>query len=145
VPGLLTATKRKRTYNPGHQHTPPVVAPSAGGVLGARHARHGDRYDPWEPTAAGDFEDARWPAHLHINVLPHVRGAGVAPALMHRWLQVLRQTDSRGCYLQTLVENGRAVRFFTRMGFAKYGPTPVVPGLRYEGKQVHQQTMVWSP
>jgi hypothetical protein len=33
------------------------------------------------PTAA-DFEDPRWPAHLHINVIPQVRGAGVGTALM---------------------------------------------------------------
>lgn len=30
-----------------------------------------------EPTA-GDFADARWPAHLHINVAPEARG----PALL---------------------------------------------------------------
>jgi ribosomal protein S18 acetylase RimI-like enzyme len=95
------------------------------------------------PTA-GEFDDPRWPAHLHINVLPHVRGTGVAPALMNRWLRVLRETGFRGCHLQTLVENGRAVRFFERMGFEKHGPTPLVPGLRYQGKHVHQQTMVWS-
>jgi ribosomal protein S18 acetylase RimI-like enzyme len=96
------------------------------------------------PTA-GEFDDPRWPAHLHINVLPRVRGAGVAAALMDRWLKVLRETGSRGCHLQTLVENSRAVRFFARMGFEKYGPTPMVPGLRYQGRRVHQQTMVWAP
>lgn len=94
---------------------------------------------------AGDFDNPRWPAHLHINVLPHVRGTGLAEALMNQWLHVLRQHDSRGCHLQTLVENSRAVRFFERMGFEKYGPTPVVPGLRFQGRHVHQQTMVWTP
>ncbi|WP_267237676.1 hypothetical protein [Mumia zhuanghuii] len=57
----------------------------------------------------------------------HVRDAGVA-----------------GAYLQTLVENERAVRFFGRMGFRPYGETPRVPGLRYRGDRVRQQTMVWS-
>ncbi|MFF5258964.1 GNAT family N-acetyltransferase [Actinomadura viridis] len=97
-----------------------------------------------EPTA-GDFVDARWPAHLHINVAPTARGTGAADELMNRWLDRLREIGSPGCHLQTLVENTRAVRFFERMGFAGYGPTPLVPGLRYEGERLHQQTMVWSP
>jgi ribosomal protein S18 acetylase RimI-like enzyme len=97
-----------------------------------------------EPTA-GDFDDARWPAHLHVNVAPEARGTGVADGLMGRWLDRLRETGSSGCHLQTLVENTRAVRFFERVGFARHGPTPLVPGLRYGGGRLHQQTMVWSP
>jgi ribosomal protein S18 acetylase RimI-like enzyme len=96
------------------------------------------------PTAAG-FEDPRWPAHLHINVIPQVRGAGVGTALMNHWFDRIRQTGSKGCHLQTLVENPRAVHFFERMGLDKHGPTPLVPGLRDHGKRLHQQTMVWTP
>jgi ribosomal protein S18 acetylase RimI-like enzyme len=96
------------------------------------------------PTA-GDFNDSRWPAHLHINAIPQVRGTGVGTALMTRWFERLRASGSRGCHLQTLVENSRAVAFFARMGFQKQGPTPLVPGLRYRGEHVHQQTMVWTP
>lgn len=96
-----------------------------------------------QPTA-GELDDARWPAHLHINVAPAARGTGAADGLMQRWFERLRETGTPGCYLQTLVENARAVRFFERMGFIKHGPAPVVPGLRYNGKGVHQQTMVWS-
>ena len=94
---------------------------------------------------AADFDDARWPAHLHINVLPQVRGTGVGRALMTRWFERLMESGSRGCHLQTLVENNRAVLFFERMGFERHGPTPLVPGIRYRGKRLHQQTMVWSP
>jgi ribosomal protein S18 acetylase RimI-like enzyme len=93
------------------------------------------------PTA-GELHDPRWPAHLHINVLPEVRGAGVAAGLMNRWLERLAEQGSPGCHLQTLVENTRAVRFFGRMGFEPYGETPVVPGLRAGGRRVHQLTMV---
>lgn len=97
-----------------------------------------------KPTA-GDFDDPRWPAHLHINVIPEVRGTGVAAVLMDRWFDRLKESGSPGCHLQTLVENSRAVSFFERMGFVKHGPTPLVPGLRYHGKRLHQQTMVWNP
>ncbi|MGW0732473.1 GNAT family N-acetyltransferase [Streptomyces sp. NPDC002851] len=96
-------------------------------------------------STAGDFVDGRWPSHLHINVAPAVRGTGAADGLMRRWFDRLSETDSPGCHLQTLVENTRAVRFFERMGFAKHGPTPLVPGIRHGGKRLHQQTMVWSP
>lgn len=94
-----------------------------------------------KPTA-GDFDDPRWPSHLHINVAPSARGTGVADGLMNGWLDRLKVAGSPGCHLQTLVENSRAVRFFERMGFTKHGPTPLVPGLRHHGTRLHQQTMV---
>jgi GNAT superfamily N-acetyltransferase len=94
-----------------------------------------------QPTA-GELDDPRWPAHLHINLLPRARGTGAAAALMERWFARLHETGTPGCYLQTLVENRRASRFFERTGFAAHGPTPAVPGLRYEGGRVHQLTMV---
>jgi ribosomal protein S18 acetylase RimI-like enzyme len=97
-----------------------------------------------QPTA-GDFVDARWPAHLHINVAPQARGTGVAAALMGRWLERIVEFDAPGCHLGTLVENTRAVRFFEHMGFVKHGPTPLVPGIRHDGHRLHQQTMVWTP
>lgn len=93
----------------------------------------------------GELDDPRWPAHLHINVLPSARGTGAAAELMQRWLDLLVASGSPGCYLQTLVENTRAVRFFRRMGFTEHGPTPLVPGLRDNGRRLHQQTMVWNP
>jgi ribosomal protein S18 acetylase RimI-like enzyme len=96
-------------------------------------------------ATAGDFDDPRWPAHLHINVAPLARGTGAADALMLKWFDRLKEADSPGCHLQTLVENARAVRFFERLGFTKHGPLPLVPGIRHRGKRVHQQTMVWSP
>jgi ribosomal protein S18 acetylase RimI-like enzyme len=94
---------------------------------------------------AGAVEDARWPAHLHMNVAAPARGTGAADGLMNRWLDRLQETGSPGCHLQTLVENTRAVRFFERMGFVRYGDTPLVPGIRYHGRRLHQQTMVWTP
>ena len=93
----------------------------------------------------GEVDDERWPAHLHINLIGRAQGKGVGQALMEAWLDRLRTTGSPGCYLQTLVENPRAVRFFARSGFQPYGPTPRVPGLRHLGRPVHQQTMVWAP
>ncbi|MFF8767302.1 GNAT family N-acetyltransferase [Nocardiopsis dassonvillei] len=96
------------------------------------------------PTA-GELSDPRWPAHLHVNVESRARGTGVGAALVREWQERLREQGSRGCHLQTLVENTGAVRFFARAGFEPHGPAPVVPGVRFEGGHVHQRTMVWSP
>lgn len=90
----------------------------------------------------GELDDPRWPAHLHINLVPDARGTGAAAGLMHSWFDRLAESGTPGCYAQTLVENTRAVRFFRRMGFTEHGPTPPVPGLRDNGRRVHQQTMV---
>lgn len=61
---------------------------------------------------------------------------------MNSWFDRLAEIGSPGCYLQTLVENTRAVRFFERMGFHRNGPTPLVPGIRYQGRRLHQLTTV---
>ncbi|MFD3464189.1 GNAT family N-acetyltransferase [Nocardia fluminea] len=95
-------------------------------------------------ATAGEFDNSRWPAHLHINVAPEARGTGAAAGMMDRWFDRLLVEQVPGCHLQTLVENARAVRFFERMGFAPHGGTPAVPGLRYQGARVHQLTMVRS-
>jgi ribosomal protein S18 acetylase RimI-like enzyme len=96
------------------------------------------------PTAR-ELVDPRWPAHLHIAVSPAARGTGAAHGLMRAWLDRLRTLATPGCYLQTQVENVRAVRFFERSGFTTYGEPALIPGMRWHGKPVHQQTMVWNP
>jgi GNAT superfamily N-acetyltransferase len=96
-----------------------------------------------QPVAGGP-DDPRWPSHLHIDLLPVARGTGAAERLMQAWFDRLRGAGSPGCYLQTSAENERAIRYFERMGFTKHGANPVVPGLRHEGRRMHQQTMVWS-
>ncbi|MDV6013263.1 GNAT family N-acetyltransferase [Haloechinothrix sp. LS1_15] len=111
----------------------PFFARSLLDSAGARVRRH--------PPVV-ELDDPRWPAHLHINVLPQARGTGVAAALMERWFDRLADTGTPGCYLQTLVENTRAVRFFERMGFVAHGPNPPIPGIRSQGRRLHQQTMV---
>jgi ribosomal protein S18 acetylase RimI-like enzyme len=96
------------------------------------------------PTA-GDFVDDRWPAHLHIDLVPEARGRGLGSALMARWQGQLTEMRSAGCHLQTAAENTQAVAFFERCGFRRHGPTPVVPGARFEGGPLHEQVMVWAP
>jgi GNAT superfamily N-acetyltransferase len=92
---------------------------------------------------SGEVSDPRWPAHLHMNLLPEARGAGAGRRLMAAWLARLRELGSPGCHLGTLAENTNAIGFFTRMGFERYGPPLLVPGLRLRsGGRMHAQLMV---
>jgi len=71
------------------------------------------------------FLDERWPAHLHIDLLPVARGRGLGRALMTRWLDRLR--------------------FFSAMGFAPHGRPIATPGFRArDGSRLHVLRMVRS-
>ncbi|SFS19386.1 Acetyltransferase (GNAT) family protein [Agrococcus baldri] len=94
-----------------------------------------------ESADLAELIDPRWPAHLHIDVAPEARGTGAADELMRGWLAHLDAAGVPGCFLQTVAENTRAVRFFERMGFRAHGARPPLPG-RVGGRRMHQLTMV---
>lgn len=97
-----------------------------------------------EPLPTG-FEDERWPAHLHIDLLSSARSQGVGRELIGRWLQTLRDEDVAGCHLETWAENDGAIAFFGQMGFEVHGDPIPMPGLRSpEGHRHHTQVMVQS-
>lgn len=78
------------------------------------------------------------------GVEPVVRGTGGAAQLRALCFDRLLAVRSPGCYLHTSAENARGIAYFRRMGFTEHGPNPPVPGLRFEGRPMHQQTMVQS-
>jgi GNAT superfamily N-acetyltransferase len=127
------AIRRGIAFRPG---TAGMVWRSAGDVIGDLARR---RVTPSQL----DFADDRWPAHLHIDLLPAARGCGAGPALVRRWLEQLRQREVAGCHLQTMAENTRAIAFFETMGFRRHGPTVPAPGMRTpQGERLHLQVMV---
>jgi ribosomal protein S18 acetylase RimI-like enzyme len=90
-----------------------------------------------------EFDDPRWPAHLHIDLMPVARGRGAGSEMMRRWLDRLRNQDVPGCHLQTYAENRSAIAFFEACGFRRHGPPQVVPGMRSPADdRLHTQTMV---
>jgi ribosomal protein S18 acetylase RimI-like enzyme len=95
-------------------------------------------------AARGELHDARWPSHLHVNLLREARGVGLGRALMEAWLSQLERVGSPGCHLGTILENERAVRFFEAMGFERHGAPQLLAGLRNPttGERLHQQMMV---
>jgi ribosomal protein S18 acetylase RimI-like enzyme len=89
------------------------------------------------------YFDERWPAHLHIDLLPVCRGKGVGAALVRGWLERLRREGVRGCHLQTMAQNVGAIAFFEAMGFEKRGEPKGAPGFRTRsGARMDVQLMV---
>lgn len=95
-----------------------------------------------KPSEA-ELVDPRWPAHLHIDLLPTARGVGAGGRLMHAWFDRLRALDVPGVHLQMWAENESAFAFFRAMGFEPYGRVVPMPGVRSPaGARHHTRTMV---
>jgi len=96
-------------------------------------------------TPSGELDDPRWPSHLHINLAAEARGCGAGRLLMEAWFARLAELGSPGCHLGTLHENARAIGFFERMGFERFGDPVLAPGMRSpSGGRHHLQLMVRS-
>lgn len=63
-------------------------------------------------------DEARYPAHLHVNVLREARGAGLGRRLLERHLACLTASGVPGVHLSTTSENAAAIRLYERLGFA---------------------------
>lgn len=83
---------------------------------------------------------ARYPAHLHINILRELRGRHAGRLLMERFIGQCRAAGVRGVHLVTRADNADAHRFFERMGFTKIsgGEEAGEEGSRIYGKDLAQ-------
>ena len=96
-------------------------------------------------TPPEDLADARWPAHLHINLLPAGRGRGLGRQLVNEWTGRLRRAAVPGIHLGTFAENRNGIAFFEACGFVRHGVPLPVPGFRTRAAQrMHVQWMVHS-
>jgi GNAT superfamily N-acetyltransferase len=73
------------------------------------------------PELADDDVVAEYPAHLHIDLLPHVQGKGVGRMLIDRLLQELRSRGVPGVHLGADARNKRAIAFYEHLGFVHLG------------------------
>lgn len=60
-----------------------------------------------------------YPSHLHINLLPQVRGAGWGRGLLDRLFDQLVALRSPGVHLGVSVRNERAIGFYEHVGFVE--------------------------
>lgn len=68
------------------------------------------------PTAAPEVAE-RYPAHLHIDLLPRLQGQGDGRRLLTALLDGLAAAGARGIHLGVSRVNERAIGFYRRMGF----------------------------
>jgi len=120
------------------------IHPDPSGI--PRIDRSADQIMSWwihHPHRAPDEIVEPYPSHLHINLLPRLRGRGVGRRLMAQWLGTLRDMGSRGAHLAVGAANRRAIRFYRACGFhelerpSRPAPAPlwfgISPGPRFRG------------
>jgi GNAT superfamily N-acetyltransferase len=69
------------------------------------------------PPTAPDVVVGRYPAHLHIDLLPRLQGTGTGRALMERMWDRLAAVGAAGVHLGVGRANERAVGFYLHLGF----------------------------
>jgi len=63
-----------------------------------------------------DIVDA-YPAHIHMNLLPRLRGQGVGTGLLNLWTDQARAAGVTGIHLGANPGNSGGIAFWTRSGF----------------------------
>ena len=70
-----------------------------------------------DPPLASDDVVARFPSHLHIDLLPPFQSGGWGTRLMHALFDALRAAGSSGVHLGVAEANQRAIGFYEHLGF----------------------------
>jgi len=73
-------------------------------------------HHPWRTP---DELAARYPSHLHINLLPRLQGRGYGRQLTQTLTAALRDQGSWGVHLYVVPGNHRADRFYQHVGFTR--------------------------
>jgi ribosomal protein S18 acetylase RimI-like enzyme len=80
-----------------------------------------------EPERMLGPDQDRYPAHLHIDLLPELQGQGFGRKLMRTLLAELRRRGIPGVQLGFAPENANAGAFYARLGFHPLPSTPENP------------------
>ena len=90
-------------------------------------------HHPWRIP---DELAARYPSHLHIDVLPRLQAGGYGRQMTNTLTAALRDRGSRGVHLHVPRGNQRAAGFYRHLGFTELPATAAelpAPGLRLFG------------
>lgn len=71
------------------------------------------------PPVASARVAAQFPAHLHIDLLPRVRGGGLGSRLIRELLVDLSRRGIPGIHLDVGADNARAIALYSRLGFVE--------------------------
>jgi len=69
---------------------------------------------------------ARYPAHIHMNLLSRLRGQRVGTRLLEMWVTQARAAGVTGIHLGASASNSGGIAFWTRSGFAPLREEPGV-------------------
>lgn len=58
-----------------------------------------------------------YPAHIHMNLLPRLRGKRVGTSLLMMWVDQARKAGVKGIHLGASVSNEGGIAFWSRSGF----------------------------
>jgi len=97
---------------------PPPGLPSAQ-LTPDQHVAHMIHH-PWRTP--GELT-ARYPSHLHINLLPRLQASGHGSQLTKTLIAALRDQGSRGVHLHVARGNRRAAGFYRHIGFTEIPAT----------------------
>jgi ribosomal protein S18 acetylase RimI-like enzyme len=79
------------------------------------------RYRKMLENADGDESanaiQSKYPAHLHIDILPEYQNMGIGTMLMQRFEKHMLSQNVKGLHLQTTNHNHKAIPFYHKMGF----------------------------
>ena len=92
---------------------------------------HGDAA-PWQ----------RYPAQLHVHLLPEARGHGLGSRLLQTFLDCLKDRGVRGVQLGTTERNLAALRLYQRFGFRVFSSQRSPFWLPIIGEELHHLRLV---
>jgi ribosomal protein S18 acetylase RimI-like enzyme len=72
-----------------------------------------------EPPEADEDVVERYPAHLHIDLLPRLQGRGYGRRLLETLFDALRAAGAAGVHLGVSRRNERAMAFYAHLGFTE--------------------------
>ena len=67
---------------------------------------------------------ARYPAHIHMNLLARLRGQRVGTRLLEMWVGQAKAAGVRGIHLGASASNSGGIAFWTRSGFTPLREAP---------------------
>lgn len=71
------------------------------------------------PHASPPNIAAAYPAHIHMNLLPRLRGQRVGSRLLKMWVDQARQSGVRGIHLGASASNEGGIAFWSKSGFTR--------------------------
>lgn len=74
------------------------------------------------PPPAPDAMVDAFPAHIHMNLLPRLRGQGIGTRLLDLWVSNARSNGVNGVHLGANAGNHNALRFWGSRGFRRLEP-----------------------